>query len=216
MTTTRTVRDLLGTTFDAAMYHPLMDRLRPTRVRLWFWKHFRPGRYESLKRINLGCGENAYRDWCNIDVAGPADLHFNFLNPFPLPDAVSEVAYCEHALEHFQIDQVPNILAEVCRILKPGGVLRVSVPRVRLDGILGRTWSIDALPAEALMTLNRRLFGHDHHATYSFPLLKDMMLKAGFKAVQEVEPGVTAWFPQAELSVVEHRKADCLVVEAKK
>jgi len=217
-----TMRDLAGRLIDSFLTHPYLDRFRFTRAKVNYWKRFRPLRYASLRWINLGSGSTIRPGMCNIDVVGPADLHFNFLNHFPLDDGITEAVYCEHVLEHFRIDQVPHILREVCRILAPRGVFRISVPRIdttekeRESEGRPRVWRLDDLDASAMMALNRGLFGHEHHAVYSHSLLESILKSAGFSEVQAVQEGQTAWFPPALLRIVEHRKAGNLVVEALK
>ncbi len=125
-----TMRDLAGRLIDSFLTHPYVDRFRLRRAKVRYWKRFRPLRYASLRWINLGSGSTTQPGMCNIDVVGPADLHFNFLNRFPLDDGITEAVYSEHVLEHFHIDQVPHILREVYRILAPRGVFRISVPRI--------------------------------------------------------------------------------------
>lgn len=76
-----------------------------------------------MKRLNLGAGDVAVpgfepRDAKNGDVL------------FPLPDAdgsVDEIR-ASHVLEHFPFAQVPTVLKEWVRALKPGGVLQIAVP----------------------------------------------------------------------------------------
>ena len=217
-----TIRDLAGRLIDSFLTHPYLDRFRLTRAKVRYWKRFRPLRYASLRWINLGSGPTIRPGVCNVDMIGPADLRFNFLNRFPLDDGVTEAVYCEHVLEHFHIDQVPHILREVCRILGPRGVFRISVPRIdtmereRETGGRPRIWRLDDLDASAMVALNRGLFGHEHHSVYSHPLLESMLKSAGFSEVQAVQEGETAWFPPALLRIVEHRKAGNLVVEALK
>ncbi len=47
----------------------------------------------------------------------------------PLPDCSAEVVYCSHMLEHLEPTvEVPRFLAEVRRVLAPGGIVRIAVP----------------------------------------------------------------------------------------
>ncbi len=51
---------------------------------------------------------------------------FDFEKPFPLPDASYQGVLCINVLEHIYAYQ--NVLDEMYRILKPGGVTHVAVP----------------------------------------------------------------------------------------
>jgi SAM-dependent methyltransferase len=46
----------------------------------------------------------------------------------PARDATVDVVYHSHVLEHIDRDDAPGFMAEVHRVLKPGGVQRVVVP----------------------------------------------------------------------------------------
>ncbi|MDQ4142592.1 MAG: class I SAM-dependent methyltransferase [Actinomycetota bacterium] len=46
----------------------------------------------------------------------------------PMPDGSADAVYHSHVLEHFDRQLVPAFLAEIRRVLKPGGVHRVVVP----------------------------------------------------------------------------------------
>lgn len=64
----------------------------------------------------------------------------------PFPDASVDAVYHSHMLEHIDHDAVPGFLAEVRRVLKPGGVHRIVVPDLELEA---RTYlaSLDAVLA---------------------------------------------------------------------
>src|SRR3954447_24836766 len=49
---------------------------------------------------------------------------------FPLPhaDASVDAVRASHVLEHFPRAQVPAVIAEWVRVLKPGGELKIAVP----------------------------------------------------------------------------------------
>lgn len=220
--TESTLKDLTGKLVHSFWSHPYTDHFRATRAKLWYWRKFRPDRYAMLRWINLGSGPSPFPGVCNIDLTGPAELHFNFLNRFPLADRVSEAVYSEHVLEHFHIDQVPHLLREVRRILVPGGVFRVSVPGVDIPEnrpwTVGRPriWRVDEFDAPTMEALSRGLFNHDHHALYSLTLLEHLLRTAGFSDVRTAKEGEAVWFPSELLRRVEHRKVGNLIVEALK
>ena len=83
-------------------------------------------------RLHIGCGPGLLDGWVNIDVA-PAPLALNILRGLPFPDASAQFAFVSHALEHlfFPRDVMP-FLADVRRVLRPGGTVRLIVPDVSL------------------------------------------------------------------------------------
>lgn len=88
---------------------------------------------DNLK-LNLGCGENTYFNFINIDktALSNVDLIWN-LEKTPLPfktNSVSEIK-CEHILEHIR-NFIP-LMEEIHRICKPGTIIRVSAPYFRYE-----------------------------------------------------------------------------------
>ena len=85
-------------------------------------------------RLNLGCGDFQLpfeQGWVNIDSSRRvrADLHLDVVAcPLPFDDDSVEEVYAGHLLEHVPHDDVPGFLAEVRRVLRPGGRLGVVVP----------------------------------------------------------------------------------------
>ncbi|WP_201567939.1 methyltransferase domain-containing protein, partial [Psychrobacter immobilis] len=57
----------------------------------------------------------------------------------PLPDQCVDIYQAEDVFEHIQLDEIPNIINEIYRVLKKGGVFRLSVPDYRCDLLENRT-----------------------------------------------------------------------------
>lgn len=55
-----------------------------------------------------------------------------------IPDNSVEIYQAEDVLEHIEYDQISAVLSEVHRILKPGGLFRLSVPDYRCDILYDR------------------------------------------------------------------------------
>ena len=90
----------------------------------------------SLK-LNLGCGRKHLPGYVNCDVSPQvtADRHFD-LNRFPYPfepDCADEILM-DNVLEH--LDDIPKVMAELHRLLQPGGKLRIYVPYAKTDWAL--------------------------------------------------------------------------------
>ena len=111
-----------------------------------------------LTVLNLGCGWQTSDRCINIDWSLPVRLKASpvgrrvaplILNPgqrtafkrmtgtlqghdlregIPFEDASVDAVYHSHVLEHIDREHVPGFLAEVFRVLRPGGVHRVVVP----------------------------------------------------------------------------------------
>jgi Uncharacterized protein conserved in bacteria len=48
--------------------------------------------------------------------------------PLPIPAASVDVFQAEDVFEHIELESIPSLLNEIYRVLKPGGLLRLSVP----------------------------------------------------------------------------------------
>ena len=81
-------------------------------------------------KLHIGCGKNPLDGWVNIDVY-PAPLAMNVLWGLPFADSSVQYVFVSHLLEHlFFPRDVKPFLAEVRRVLAPGGVIRVVVPDI--------------------------------------------------------------------------------------
>jgi SAM-dependent methyltransferase len=93
------------------------------------------GQKQTVKRLNLGCGDKILEGYINVDVAtsrgGRApdvicDLHR--LESFE-SDSVEEILSV-HVVEHFWRWEVVDVLKEWVRVLKPGGMMILECPNL--------------------------------------------------------------------------------------
>ena len=84
----------------------------------------------KLNYLNLGCGFNFHKEWINMDMNSnsPYVISHNILKKIPFHSNQFDVIYNSHVLEHFPKEKVSNFVRECFRVLKPGGIMRVSVP----------------------------------------------------------------------------------------
>jgi predicted SAM-dependent methyltransferase len=81
-------------------------------------------------KLHIGCGKNPLADWVNIDVF-PAPLAMNVLWGLPVASASTRYVFVSHLLEHlFFPRDVRPFMAELRRVLVPGGVVRLVVPDI--------------------------------------------------------------------------------------
>lgn len=110
-------------------------------------------------KLNLGSGDSPLPDadgWVNLDAKFDDSLFpLRMGNVKPdgsVPDQSAETIRASHCLEHFKLADVPAVLAEWMRALKPGGWLKVAVPdfdfiaRVYLGQIECRTSDGSPIP----------------------------------------------------------------------
>jgi SAM-dependent methyltransferase len=105
----------------------------------------------GVRGFQCGCGDAIRRYWLNTDFIVVHDAHGNesrpgqllrldadrfyfqhdARDPFPVAGGSFDRCYSEHFIEHLELDQGIAWLAEIRRLLRPGGFLRLSTPDLR-------------------------------------------------------------------------------------
>jgi predicted SAM-dependent methyltransferase len=95
-------------------------------------------KFKNINReyINIGAGPVFFHErFFTFDIniinnKSQGRINFDFSKgiPFPFEDNSIKGVYTSHCLEHLSERQVSNILKESYRILKPGGVIRITLP----------------------------------------------------------------------------------------
>ena len=89
----------------------------------------------NKRLLNIGCGRIFHPEWVNIDIF-PNPPHVEAVDirkGLPYGDSTFDSVYSAHLLEHLKRGDGEALLREALRVLKPGGVIRLSVPD--LEGI---------------------------------------------------------------------------------
>lgn len=89
----------------------------------------------SGKVLDVGCGDKPYKTWLSravlcvgLDVAGGfgVDVIAEPGKPWPIDSASFDAVLCTQVLEH--VSDLEATLVEIGRVLKPGGLLVVTIP----------------------------------------------------------------------------------------
>jgi SAM-dependent methyltransferase len=84
---------------------------------------------DDCARLNLGCGRFKKDGYVNIDISplcAPDVVHDLNQTPYPFPERHFDLIEADHVLEH--LEDPFAVMAELHRLLKPGGNLVVRVP----------------------------------------------------------------------------------------
>ncbi len=91
------------------------------------------GLYKDIKKINIGGGPVKNSDFFNIDLCSEADLCMDLENRlFPFSNQSIEVAICISTINYFTKKRGEEIIRDLFRILKPGGVVRFGTQDLEL------------------------------------------------------------------------------------
>lgn len=196
---------LLGITKEN--FEILRYELNAIRVRID--SKINPFKIKKIKRfvnqedlsVNIGAGPFGEEGWVNIDMLRRKNIVFTYDCRRKMPfksNSINRIR-CEHVLEHLdRKEEVPFFLKECYRCMKPGAVLRVIVPDVKLfikayyenskegwDKLKESFFGFDEewLPMDVLNHIFRQ--DGEHKYGYDFETLLFSLKKAGFSNIQQ-------------------------------
>jgi predicted SAM-dependent methyltransferase len=207
----------------------------------------------GIRGLQSGCGDAVRRHWLNSDFRSLHDgernrtvpgrvyrveedrffIQHDIPEPFPIEDESLDLAYSEHLIEHVPLEQGIAWLADMRRLLKPGGRVRVSTPDLRkyMEGYLdpkGRfftehgnaiAWTLadpEAIERRAFM-VNQTFFRWGHRWMYDFEELRHAAEAAGFDpAAVEQRACRESGVPELGMLDIPTRGHESLYVEIQK
>ena len=139
-------------------------------------------------------------------------VHHDVTRSLPFPDESVDFIFCSHFLEHLTKQEGTVVLRESCRVLRPGGVLRITVPDLEQAVDLYREGHADRMLDDFFY---RSEVGRlaQHRYLYDFALLQNALEDAGFVDIERAEYR-RGHVP--DLDVLDNRPDQTLFVEAKK
>lgn len=169
-------------------------------------------RTEEHPSLNIGCGKNAEQGWLNVDIDPEASaVYMDATQPFPFADDSFDYVFSEHLFEHLDYASGRRMLAEVFRVLRPGGVFRLTTPDFRFlhrlyekpDRPLHQSymaWSLSAYSPEiaadfpdekeaAALVISRFMHLWGHCMIYDRTSLSHLLRRAGFEELAYPVPG---------------------------
>jgi predicted SAM-dependent methyltransferase len=184
----------------------------------------RDGGRQAIARLNWGCGSHLADGWINSDIkdAPGVDLAADVRHGLPLASESIDYAVSIHALPEFSYPELPGVLAELRRVLKPGGVLRLGLPDLRrgIDAYLRGDFSYFKVDPEQVRSLGGRFIVHMLWYGYSRSLFtvdfaRELLEDAEFVDVRECPLGVTA-SDHAQITELDNRPQESFFIEARR
>lgn len=134
-------------------------------------------------KIHIGCGKRDFGDgWFNVDGEKHSHVHSDDVFLYNQECDTADLIYASHFIEYFDRKEVMLLLTEWHRVLKPGGVLRLSVPDIDalIDAYLWRGADLSEIlgPMFGRMVMGDQIIYHK--TVYNYEHLRDVLQKAGF------------------------------------
>lgn len=142
---------------------------------------------DNKRFIHLGCGKINHPDFINVDLCLYPHIHYlrDIGDLTIFSDGFADLIYACHCLEHIPHPKVVSVLKEWSRVLKPGGILRISVPD------FGTMVQIYEENGKDLDLIIRAMMGAQdfpqnfHYINFNKKTLSRYLLNAGFSEVQK-------------------------------
>jgi predicted SAM-dependent methyltransferase len=142
----------------------------------------------SKIKLHLGCGKRYLHGYVHVDLADHSYIDYKH-DIFTLPmfgNSQADLIYVSHALEYVDRVELPGVLSEWRRVLKPGGTLRLAVPDfTALLKVYQKTNSLDDIlgPLYGRWTVSDSQVIY-HKTVYDGVSLSDALTDAGFVSIR--------------------------------
>jgi len=131
-------------------------------------------------KVNLGCGEDKRDEYVNIDIRREVNPDICIdIRCLTFPDESVDEVIAYDIIEHFPIKEAKHILGNIYEWLKPGGVLKIRVPDLKM--IAERM--VRSPEDETFITLiygGQDYFSNFHQCGFTEPILEKTLREIGF------------------------------------
>ncbi|WP_193195856.1 class I SAM-dependent methyltransferase [Nostoc sp. MG11] len=185
---------------------PVSLRLNYEKIKNKFLPYASPLIENGEVNLHLGCGFVKHPKFINIDLLPAPHIHYqrsiDDLSPFENNSV--NLIYASHCLEHFPHNKVSKVLKEWFRVLKQGGILRLSIPD--FDLLL----NIYKENGNNINTILGILMGGQdyeynfHMAAFTKSSTRELLKGVGFKEVREWQPNSCEMTTFDDYSIYQH------------
>jgi predicted SAM-dependent methyltransferase len=188
-------------------------------------------------RVSIGSGRTVQDGWLGIDLRKGADVYrCDLRKRLPFQDGMVDALLAEHIVEHFPLDDIPAVLGEFHRVLRPGAPVRVVCPDAEIVFALlrgvrdertenqlvidARMHRWDAVSTTPLRVANRMTYEFGNHkALLTERAVAGLLADAGFVDVVPARLGRSVYFdpvPGTHLARYPDSELEAFVLEARR
>jgi len=178
----------------------------------------------AVRRLNWGCGAEGEPGWINSDQKeGPGvDISCDIRDGLPLETDSIDYAVSIHALPEIPYPELVPALTELHRVLKPGGVLRLSLPDLdkAIEAYQRGDRAYFLIPDDEVRSLGGKMvvqltwYGYSR-SLFTTDFAEELLSQAGFSQVAPVSYQLTnSTF--AGITELDNREKESLFVEGTK
>jgi SAM-dependent methyltransferase len=184
-----------------------------------------PSNGAQARRLNWGCGSWTLPGWINADVKEDLgiDISCDIRDGLPIPDDSLDYVVSIHALPMIPYPDLVPVLVELRRVLKPGGVLRLSLPDLEraIDAYRRGERDFFLVPDEHVRSLGGKLIVQLLWYGYSVTLfttdfIEELLRSAGYREVFHCGYLQTQTQHAPGILELDNREKESLFVEAVK
>ena len=166
-------------------------KLQLSMVKRQIVKPTLPNNSDGRLLVHIGCGKTNSPEFINVDARPLAHIHIVTDDITSLPDfdnGTVDLVYMCHILEHIKRNDLKKVLSEMKRVLKDGGVLRLSVPD--FDKLI----EVYKASGKDINTISRQLMGGQdhqyniHYSVFNYQRLSELLKEVGFQEVVSWNP----------------------------
>ena len=141
-----------------------------------------------MVKLHLGCGNKRIEGYTNIDMVetSAVDLVADIRHLHDYDEESVDIIYACHVLEHISRNEYKKVLRRWLQVLKPGGILRISIPDLE-------KWFLYCLRTDNFRLILGALYGEQdniynlHKMGWTEKTIKEDLLEVGFTKVNNYD-----------------------------
>ncbi len=146
---------------------------------------------EKRVKLHLGCGKTHIPGYIHIDEVDFPHIDFkrDISDLSIFGDCSVDLIYACHVLEHFKRKEIDNVLNEWYRVLKVGGMIRLSVPDFEAIITIYKKYE-DMELIMGMLYGGQNFETNFHYSAFDFKYLSKKLTNACFKELKGINGNI--------------------------